>query len=134
MKKKYDMNYTFSDDSNIGYVISSSENCRQPYNIYAYLGLAGLIAPAVGLTIGTLAGLWLAFLGLEYGSPTLLDSVEIILYVICGAVYALLLTGIIVGIVGIIRKATYAKRCLIFSIIGCLYYSLILSFLLSVRV
>ena len=45
MKKKYDMNYTFSNDSNNGYVISSSENCRQTYNIYAYLGLAGLIAP-----------------------------------------------------------------------------------------
>ena len=131
MKKKYDMNYTFSNDSNNGYVISSSENCRQPYNIYAYLGLAGLIAPVAGLSIGTLAGLWLAFLGLEYGSPTLLDSVEIILYVICGAVYALHLTG---NIVGIKRKATYAKRCLIFSIIGCLYYSLILGFLLSVRV
>ena len=131
MKKKYDMNYTFSNGSSNGYVISSSENCRQPYNIYAYLGLAGLIAPVAGLSIGTLAGLWLAFLGLEYGSPTLLDSVEIILYVICGAVYALHLTGIIVGI---IRKATYAKRCLIFSIIGCLYYSLILGFLLSVRV
>lgn len=92
------------------------------------------LPPVAGLSIGTLAGLWLAFLGLEYGSPTLLDSVEIILYVICGAVYALHLTGIIVGIVGIIRKATYAKRCLIFSIIGCLYYSLILGFLLSVRV
>ena len=131
MKKKYDMNYTFSNDSSNGYVISSSENCRQPYNIYAYLGLAGLIAPVAGLSIGTLAGLWLAFLGLEYGSPTLLDSVEIILYVICGAVYALHLTGIIVGI---IRKATYAKRCLIFSITGCLYYSLILGFLLLIRV
>lgn len=133
MKKKYAMNYTFSDGSNNGYVISSSENGRQPYNIYAYLGLAGLIAPVVGLTIGTLAGLWLAFLGLEFGSPTLLDSVEIVLYIIFGAVYALHLAGIIVGVTGIIRKATYAKRCLIFSITGCLYYSLILGFLLSVR-
>ena len=134
MKKKYDMNYTFSNDSNNGYVISSSENCRQPYNIYAYLGLAGLIAPAVGLTIETLAGLWLAFLELEYGSPLLLDSVEIILYIIFGAVYALHIAGITGGIVGIIRKATYAKRCLIFSIIGCLYYSLILGFLLLIHV
>ena len=134
MKKKYDMNYTFSNDSNNGYVISSSENCRQPYNIYAYLGLAGLIAPVAGLSIGTLAGLWLAFLGPEYVSPLLLDSVEIILYIIFGAVYALHIAGITGGIVGIIRKATYAKRCLIFSIIGCLYYSLILGFLLLIRV
>ena len=133
MRKKYDMNYTFSDGSSNGYTVKASGKERPPYDCYAYLGLAGLIAPAVGLTIGTLAGLWLAFLGLEYGSPTLLDSVEIILYVICGAVYARHLTGIIVGIIGIIRKATYAKRCLIFSIIGCLYYSLILGFLLSVR-
>ena len=134
MKKKYTMNYTFRDDSNNGYVISSSENGRQPYDFYAYLGLAGLIAPAVGLTIVTLAGLWFAFLGLEFGSPTLLDSVEIILYIIFGAVYALHLAGIVGGVVGIIRKATYAKRCLIFSITGCLYYSLNLGFLLSVRV
>ncbi len=134
MKKKYTMNYTFNDGSSNGYVISSSENCRQPYNIYACLGLAGRIAPVVGLTIGTLAGLWLAFLGLKFSSPTLLDSVEIILYIILETVYALHLAGIVGGIVGIIRKATYAKRCLIFSITGCLYYSLILGFLLLIRV
>lgn len=134
MKKKYDMNCTFSYGSSNGYVISSYANHRQPYNIYAYLGLAGLIAPVAGLSIGTLAGLWLAFLGLEYGSPMLLDSVEIILYIIFGAVYALHIAGITGGIVGIIRKAAYAKRCLIFSIIGCLYYSLILGFLLLIRV
>ena len=134
MKKKYTMNYTFNDGSSNGYVISSSENCRQPYNIYACLGLAGLIAPVVGLTIGALAGLWLAFLGLEFSSPTLLDSVEIILYIILGTAYALHLAGIVGGIIGIIRKVTYAKRCLIFSITGCLYYSLILGFLLLIRV
>ena len=134
MKKKYTMNYTFNDGSSNGYVISSSENCRQPYNIYACLGPAGLIAPVVGLTIGALAGLWLAFLGLEFSSPTLLDSVEIILYIILGTAYALHLAGIVGGIIGIIRKVTYAKRCLIFSITGCLYYSLILGFLLLIRV
>lgn len=103
MKKKYDMNYTFSDDSNKGYVISSSEYRRPPYNIYAYLGLAALIAPAASLFPALFVYLFLGEAFFKY---------------VYAIVFAFLIICMICGIIGIIRRKAYGKRCLISAIIG----------------
>lgn len=106
MKKKYTMNYTFRDDSNNGYVISSSENGRQPYDFYAYLGLAALLTPAASLFPALLAYLFFGEKFYKY------------VYI---AVFAFLIICMICGIIGIIRRKAYGKRCLLSAIIGGLY-------------
>ena len=103
MRKKYDMNYTFSDGSSNGYTVKASGKERPPYDCYAYLGLAALIAPAASLFPAL-------FVYLFFG--------EAFFKYVYAIVFAFLIICMICGIIGIIRRKAYGKRCLISAIIG----------------
>ena len=106
MRNKYDMNYTFSNGSSNGYTVKASGKERPPYDCYAYLGLAALIVPATALFPALLAYLFFGESSFKY---------------VYTVVLAFLITCMIFGSMGIIRRKTYGKRCLLSAIIGCIY-------------
>ena len=102
---KHDTDYRFSDGRHAGYTVKSSGKKRPPYDCYAYLGLAALLTPAAALFPASFAYLFFGEAFFKY---------------VYAVVFAFLIICMICGIIGIIRRKAYGKRCLISAIIGSL--------------